>query len=98
MRHGIEQSPEDARSRDLKLAPKLGLWSPLGVTDRRKRQEDSAICEIGPADYILNAVEQDRARGLEQHLLVIGVELAHREAATAGEATKRIGDPSRQAR
>ena len=52
-----------------------------------------AVGEIGAGDDILDAVENDRAGGLEQHLVLVGVELAHREAAAARQPAERVGEP-----
>ena len=45
--------------------------------------------QIRPADYVLDAVQEDRAHRLKDHLLIMRVEQPHGEAATTGEAAKR---------
>jgi hypothetical protein len=54
--------------------------SPIGG----QRKKHRTVRQFGPTDHIFDAVEQDRPGGLKQYLLVVGVELAHREAAAAG--------------
>ena len=46
---------------------------------------------------ILDAVQQDRACGFKQHLLIVGVELPHGEAAAGREPAERVGEPVGQA-
>ena len=67
------------------------------VANRRQGQENRAVGQIRPADDILDAIQEDRARRLKQHLVLVGVELPHREAAAAREPTERVGEPGRQA-
>jgi hypothetical protein len=47
-------------------------------------QEKRAICEVWPADDILDAIEKNRARRLKRHLACVRVELAQPEARTRG--------------
>lgn len=57
-----------------------------------------SVREIGPGDHLLDAVENDRPRGIEQHLVLIGVELAHADTAAARQPAKRVRKPGSQAR
>ena len=66
--------------------------------DRLQGQEYGAIGQIGPGHDILDPVQDHRAGGVEQHFVLVGVELAHREAAACGETAERVGYPGRQAR
>ena len=59
-------------------------------------QKERPVGEIGAGDDILDAVENDRAGSVEQHLVLVGVELADREAAAARQPAKRVGEPRRQ--
>ncbi len=68
------------------------------LRDRLQRQEHGAIGEIGPRHDVLDAVQDHRPGGVEQHLVLIGIELAHREAAAGGKPAKRVGNPGGQAR
>jgi hypothetical protein len=43
-------------------------------------------------------IQDDRTRRLEQHFILVGVELANGEAASARETAQRIGDPRRKLR
>ena len=63
-----------------------------------KRQKHGAIGEVGPRHDVLDAVQDHRPGRVEQHLVLIGVKLAHREAAARREPTERVGNPRRQAR
>jgi hypothetical protein len=75
--------------------PELGLGAPLFLRKGRQGQENGAVGEIGSADDVLNAVQQDWAGGLEQHLLVVRIEPPQRETAAAGEPAERVGEPGR---
>ena len=97
MGHRIEQGAQDARPRDLELAPQLVLRTSLCLRDGRQGQKNGAVGEIGRLIDILDAVQEDRAGGLKQHLLLVGVELPDREAAAAREPAERVGEPSGQA-
>ena len=68
------------------------------LRDRLQRQEHGAVGEVGPGHDVLDAVQDHRPGGVEQHLVLIGVELAHREAAAGREPAERVGNPRRQAR
>jgi hypothetical protein len=46
---------------------------------------------------VLDAVQDHRPGGVEQHLVLIGVELAHGEAAAGGQPAVRVGNPRWQA-
>jgi hypothetical protein len=94
---GVKQRAQDAGSRDFELAPKLGLGAPLLLTNWSQRQKNAAIGQIRSADDILDAIHQQRARRLKQHLFIVRVELPHRETATAREPTERIREPGGQA-
>jgi hypothetical protein len=93
MRRRIEQSAEDVRARDFEFAPKLGLRSPLCLIDWWQRKEKRAVGQIRPADHVLDAVEENRPRGLKQNLLVIRIEPPHGQAAATREPTERIREP-----
>ena len=47
-----------------------------------------------PGDDILNAIENGRARGLEQHFIGVGIELPDRKAAATCQSAQRIGGAS----
>jgi hypothetical protein len=96
VRRHVEQSAQDEWSRLLERAPKFGLRPALRVPDRCQRKKNCAVGQIRPADNILDAVQENRARGLEQHFLVIRIELPYGEAATACEATECVRGPSGQ--
>jgi len=85
-----------ARARSERCVRRIRAFGPpFLLTDRWQRQKDSAVGEVRSADDVLNAVEERRARRLEQHLCVIRVELAHQEAAAAGEPAECVGDTSK---
>ena len=61
-------------------------------------QEKGAIGEVGPTNDVLDAIEKNRPRGLKQHLVCVGVELAQPKARAGGEPAKRIGQRMGQTR
>jgi hypothetical protein len=89
----VKQRPQNFWSRTLEVRPQCRLGTPLRVADRRHRQDDCPIREIRSCDHILDGIEEHRPCGLKQHFRVVGVELAHREAAAAREPAERVGDP-----
>src|SRR5258707_2026782 len=97
MRGGVEQRSQKARTRELEGTPKLPQGASAAVGHGRQGQKKGAIGEIWPADDILNAIEENRARGLKQHLVCVRVELPQPEARTRGEPAKRVGERVRQA-
>jgi hypothetical protein len=72
------------------VSPKLPLGASASVGDGWQCQEKRTIGEVGPADGILDAIEEGRPCGLKQHLVCVRVELAQPEARAAGEPAKRI--------
>ena len=56
-------------------------------------QKNGSIAQIRPTDHLFDAVQQDGARCLEQHLLIIGVELPDGEAAPGRNTAEGIGEP-----
>ena len=50
-------------------------------------EENGPVGEVGSGDNVLNAVENHRARGVEQNLVLVGVELAYRETAARRQPT-----------
>ena len=68
------------------------------LRDRLQRQEHGAIGEVGPRHDVLDAVQDHRPGGVEQYFVLIGIKLAHREAAAGGEPAERVGNPGGQAR
>ena len=59
--------------------------------------EDRSVREVGPRDDFLDAIENDRPRGIEKRLILIRVELADGETAAARQPAKRV-KPRSQAR
>ena len=96
--HGIEQHAKDTRALGLERRPKFGLRTAALLGDRLQRQEDRSIGEVGPGHDVLDAVQDHRPGGVEQHLVLIGIQLAHGEAAAGRETAERVGNPRRQAR
>ena len=80
MHRRVEQGAQDARPRDFELAPQLVLRTPLRSPIGARVRKIARSAKIRPADDILDAVQEDRARGLKQHLLVVGVELPYGES------------------
>ena len=68
------------------------------LRDRLQREEHGTVGEIGPRHDVLDAVQDHRPGGVEQYLVLVGVKLAHREAAAGGQPTERVGNPGGQAR
>jgi hypothetical protein len=68
MHDQIDEGAEDARTCKLELPPQLPFGLPPCVGNWRQSQEDRAVREVRPGDEFLNAIENDRPRGIEQHL------------------------------
>ena len=81
-----------------KASPELRLRATALLGDRLKRQEDGAVGEVGPLHDVLDTIQDDWPGSVEQHLVLIRVELAHRESAAGRQAAERVGDPCPQAR
>src|SRR5262249_42757757 len=45
-----------------------------------------------PADHLLNAIQEDRARRFKQHLLVVAIEPPYGEPAAACQPAQRVGE------
>ena len=60
------------------------------LRDRLERQKQGPVGEIGPGDDVLDAVQDHRPAGVEQHLVLVGVELAHSEATAGGEPAQGV--------
>ena len=95
--HCIKEGAEDAGARELECTPELAFRFPPRLADGRHGQENSPVPQIRPADHLLDPIQQDRARRLEQYLLVVGVEPPYGEAASGRQPAKGIGEPVRQA-
>src|SRR2546429_9801437 len=93
----IEQGAEHAGPRDFELPPQLALKTSLRLSNWRQGQKNRWVAQIRPADHLLNAVQEYRARRFKQHLLIVGIELSDGEAAAAREPAQGIGEPNRQA-
>ena len=61
------------------------------------RERVPQVPRIRPADDVLDAVHQQRARRLEEHLIIVGIEPAHCETAAACQPAERIREPAAQA-
>jgi hypothetical protein len=46
-----------------------------------ERERSPPVGKVGALDHVLDPVEDHRAHGIEQHLVLVGVELARSEAA-----------------
>ena len=92
----VKQRAQNSRSATLEVRPQFGHRAPLCLADRRQRQDDCPIGEIGPCDHILDAIEEI-GRAASKHFGVVSVELAHREAAAAREPAESVREPGRQA-
>ena len=68
------------------------------VGDQLQGHEQGAIGEVRAGDDVADAVQDDRTGGVEQHLVVVGPERAHRETAAARQPAQRVGQPRRQSR
>ena len=81
----------------IERAPKFRLGAATVLGDRLERKKEAPVREIGAFHDVLDAIQDDRSRGIEQHFVLIGVKLARREAATGRESAERVGDPRWQA-
>src|SRR5262249_9326893 len=91
---GVKQGAQYARSRALELTPKLALRAPVLLPNWLQRQKNAAVGQVAPADDVRDAVHQRGAGGLNQDLVIVGIELTHRKTAAARQATQRIRHPS----
>jgi len=83
--------------RNFECAPQLALRTPLPLSNGRQSQKNRPVAQIRPADHLLNPIQEDRARRFKQHLLVVGVELPHGEAAAGRQPAEGVGEPVGQA-
>jgi len=88
-RRAARRACADARR---KRRPQLPFGAAALLGDRLQSEEHGAVGEIGPRHDVLDAVEDHRPGGVEQHLVVIGVKLADGEAAAGREPAQRVGD------
>jgi hypothetical protein len=51
------------------------------------------MTEIRFGDDLLDAVQITGPDGIKQHFILIGIELAHREAAASGQPAECVGNP-----
>ena len=98
LHHGVEQHTKDPRALRVERGPEFLLRAAAFFRDRLQRQEHGAVGKVGPGDDLLDAVEDHRPRGVEQHLILVAVELAHSKATAGCQPAKRVGNPPRQAR
>jgi hypothetical protein len=63
----VEQRAEDASTSLLKIGEQFGLGDPISY--RRKWQHDRAVLKIAAHDKVGDAIEYDRARGIEERLI-----------------------------
>src|SRR5262245_60417134 len=54
-------------------APKRPLGFALVLGDAFQIEKERAIGKIGPSDNVLDPVQDDRAHGIEQRLVLVGV-------------------------
>jgi hypothetical protein len=90
----LQQCPQDAGSRDFELAPDFLFRASCRFMDVGEGQKDRTIRQVRPRDDVLDAIENRGARGLKQHLIGVGVELADRKAAAACQSAQGIGGVS----
>src|SRR5215468_1716647 len=98
MAHRVEQSPEQARTREFEVLPERLLRPAPGLREVGERQKQGAVGKIRTAGNILDAVKDNRAGSIEQHLVLVGVELADRKTASARQPAKCIREPRGQGR
>ena len=90
----IEQCPQEAGTGELERPPNLILRPALRFRYRWKGQKERPVGEIGTGDDILDAVKNDGTSGVEQRLVLVGVELANGKA-RAEASVSSLPDPSR---
>jgi hypothetical protein len=93
--HGVEQRTQDAWSHCLERGPEFGFGPASFLGDRLRPQEHSAVGQIGPRYDILDTIQDYRPSGVKQHLVLVGVKLAHGKAAAGSKTTQRVGNPRR---
>jgi hypothetical protein len=71
-------------------AQRLGFGAAALFRDWLQRQEHGAIGEVWPRHYVLDAVQDDWTRAIEQHLVLICTEPAGAEPAAGGETAEGV--------
>jgi hypothetical protein len=91
-------TPRIPRAFDLEGGPEFGLGTAALLRDRLERQEHGAVGKIGPRHDVFDAIQDHPPGGVEQDLVLVGVELAHGETTASREPAERAGDPRWEAR
>ena len=97
-RHRVEERAEDRRLFAIERGPELGLILAAVVRDPRQLELDRAVEQIAARAQDADAVDDDRAAGVEQRLLVILVEGAGAEAQPGRDPAERVAQPVRDGR
>src|SRR5262249_3754234 len=96
--YSIKQGTENRRSGLLEIPPKILLRATTMLGERRQRQTDGAVHQIGPACQLRDAVDHLRPTHLDYEFLAVCVELPSRETAARCNAAESIRQPSGNSR
>lgn len=90
---GVEKGTENLGTLLAERVPQVMFGPPLTLTDCLEGDEDGAVGEVGPADHVLDAVEDNGSGCVEENFVPVGVELAGGKPAAGSEATEGVGEP-----
>src|SRR5262249_40640348 len=88
--NGVEQRTQDAGTHPVEPVPQFFLIHASAVVNRGQGQENGPIQQIGARCQILNAVDKNGPGGVEQLLLVVGVQFACAEATAGRQAAQGV--------
>ena len=97
-RHGVEERAEDGRPFAIERGPELGLILAAVVRDARQFELDRVVDQIAARAQDADAVDDDRAAGVEQGLFVVLVQGAGAEAQAGRDPAERVAEPVRDGR
>src|SRR5262249_31360841 len=91
--HCIQQCTQDTWASLLELLPERVLVLPLLLGDRWQTEHNSAVEHIRVCGQFLDTIDDNRALGTKEDLVIVRVELARGEASSCRQATEGIGEP-----
>ena len=86
----VEQRAQNARTLGVERGPQFRLGAALLLWDGLQGQEHRPVGQIGPGHGVLDAVQDHWAGRVEQHLVLVGVELPNGETTAGGQPAERI--------
>jgi hypothetical protein len=79
----------------LERLPEFGLGATPLLRNRLEREKHGTVGEVGPRDDLFDTVQDHWPGGVEQHFVLVGVQLADGKAAAGGKPAERVGNPWR---